>query len=270
MKKIVLTVIGIVLLIGTVVGGYMFFNSGVNVKGQDLIAYGKSSGGGMNGGYQSVSITRYDDTNALYCTERADWWYEDPQVKEYLMDKKVLEDIRAVFDAERMNRWNDRDFNKTQIMDGATTTYTFRFDQERVRFSSQHFPDKYADKLARISEVISGYTQDMTPLPGLVVPVTEDGEYTPVKDGIGVYVCSYKGNTLSFKIVNDTGDSIDYAGTPVIRAEDGSTVFTGTRDYDGSIYPYNRAELNIKPEDRLQEGTYTLSIGDMECTFEIR
>lgn len=252
---------------------FLFNLGGVNVSGQKLNHYSKSSGGGMNGGYRKLSIDRFDDTHALYSTEGCEWHFQDPEISEYLVDVKILDDIRKVFISNRMNTWHNKTFTDMFISDGESHSYSFGFDDDSVYFSSQYYPEKYSSKLSKLNDAIKPYTENMQKLPGLVLPKPEEeyGKYIPCKGGTGIYVSRYSKQTVYYKIVNDTSEDVEYSGIPVIKKmSDGTVVFTGEDTGESVIYANYDAEDYLKQENMLEPGIYELTIGDYSCEFEIR
>ncbi len=273
MKKARIFIIVLVLLSGLVFGGCnMFFSENhVSVKGQKLNRYVKSSGGDMTGGYESVTIKRMDDQYALYTVEKAEWHFQDPEVREYYIDVKVLDDIRNVVVDNKINNWNRKKFTNMFISDGASYSYNFSFDESTVSFSSQYYPDKYSKKLELIDAAVEPYTQAMVKLPGLVVPgIGGDDKYIPAKEAVGIYACRYSGNQLCYKVVNDTDSEVEYSYQPVIRRlTDDVVLYRADEQNDSAVYAHSDDIQSFTLKERLTAGTYELNIGDYSCTFTI-
>lgn len=252
---------------------FLFNLGGVNVAGQKLNRYSESSGGGMNGGHTQLIIERYDDTRALYSYESSGWYFQDPTVKEYFVDVKILDDIHEAFVAGRMNTWHNKKFTDEFVDDGETYSYSFGFDRDTVSFSSQIYPEKYSSKLKKLDEAIKPYTENMEAIPALVVPKPENEfeSCIPCREGVGVYVSCYKKQNIYYKIVNDTSEEAVYSGRPVIkRLSDGAVAASGEELGTSTLYAYCNSEEYIKLDNMLEAGMYELTVGDYSCTFEIR
>lgn len=253
----------------------MFFSNwfGNNVNGQKLKRYTESSGGGMNGGHSRLVIERYDETHALYSTEKSKWYAQIPEVEEYLVDVTILDDIQKVFTANKMNKWNNKEFSDVFVADGESYSYSFDFDDDSVRFSSQFYPEKYSQKLQQLDDVINRYADSMEKIPGLVLPETgeESGPYIPCSGGVGIYVYNYATKYLTYKIVNDTDENVEYSCQPVIRRlYDESVVVTGRDSGTATVWANGEDEEAIKLNSLLDAGFYELTVGAYSCVFEIQ
>lgn len=266
---IIIAVIVFLFLIGGVI--FMMAKHYVSIRGQHLNEYHYGSGGGMNGGYDSETVKRYDDTHALIKIERAAWHHQDPEVKEYLVDVSVLDELEGVVRKYRMNFWNRKEFSKIFICDGETKGYSFRFDENDFGFSSQLYPAKYRDKLREFDGIIEKYLQNAAALPGLIHTKKTDVETYELPDGeLELYAYTYSGDYLGIRILNGTEEKAEIAQSyRLINADTAQVVAERDDSYASTVYPRSQDEMSISLNERLDAGHYTLVLGDIEIPFEI-
>ncbi|MCF0136382.1 MAG: hypothetical protein HUJ69_08190, partial [Lachnospiraceae bacterium] len=232
-KKVGVIIGSVVVLLILCVGGYFMFFSGhyVNVNGQSLNKFSMSTGGSMTGYFKKTTVTRYDDERALLTIQVSRSFLMDPEVREYFIDVKCLDEIQSILSRYHMNFWNNKEFYKGFAADGESYTYTFQFDSERVFFSSQYYPKRYREKLQKIDDVLFFYGNEPELLPALVVPRPADNDvyyeyYTPQEGEAALYVNKYGENMLYYTLVNDSEESVELTGLPVIRNKtDGTVVY---------------------------------------------
>lgn len=272
-KTTVFIIIAIVLVLA-IIGGVIFMlgRNYVSIKGQHLNKYNCSSGGGMNGGYVSETVKRYDESHALITTEKADWYYQDPTVNEYLVDVSIMDELETIVRKYRMNFWDGKNFSNMFIADGETTGYSFDFDEEGVSFSSQYYPERYSKKLEKLDEVVDKYIQSAEKLPGLVNDRINDEENYLLPEGeFSTYVYSYANDTLGVRILNGTDDEKELSRSyKLINTDTNKVIDEKEEEYPLIMYPQTQDEMSIKLNERLEKGNYKLIIGDKENTFEIR
>lgn len=269
-KKIILLGVVIVLMFSMIGCG-----NTVNVKDNKLISYRYSSGGGMEGSGRSEEIRIVSDEVYLICYAH-DMWYEDDRVVEYKMDGEVLEEIEKIFRKYRMNRWNNKKFTHMFVNDGNSYSYSFGFEgYNSVSFSSQIYPEPYSSKLKEISDVVEKYKAAAVIMPGLVVEEKTAEEWIkkdrPDNGCIEIAVYEYSRGRLHYRIMNGTEDDAEIAAElRIVSDADGSVIIekdaedTVSVSADSSVTDY--AEL---PE-RLEIGSYTLTIGEYSVRFEIK
>ena len=272
-KKIVIIVAIVLALLA--IGGcaFMIGKHYVGINGQHLNKYRYSSGGGMTGGYDSETVSRYDDTHALVCLESAQWHYQDPDISEYLVDISIMDELENVVRKERMNFWNDKTFTKMFVADGESYSYSFYFDKAKVSFSSQLYPQRYSKKLHKLDEVMDKYLENGEKLPGLVkLNNNNDDEISLIKEGeFELYVCSYANNYLKVRILNGKDEEVKLSPAhKIIDADTNKTIFEEDKGYTITVYPMAEDETSISLNSRLDVGNYILYIGDIEIPFEIR
>lgn len=129
-----------------------------NVKNAKLVEYRTSSGGDMRGGGSSTTVKVYDETHVIVIFTNREHHAAKEEVKEYLADTKIIEEIENVFREYDMHKWDNKKFTDMFVCDGASTSYGFYFDNhESINFSSQIYPRPYSEKLKKINEVIEKY-----------------------------------------------------------------------------------------------------------------
>lgn len=242
----------------------------VNIGGQRLNQYRTSSGGGMSGGYSRETVKRLDDTHALVTVEKAEWYSQDPEINEYLVDVSIMDELEENIRKNRMNFWHRKKFTNLFIADGETDGYSFTFDKNEVRFSSQYYPPKYSRKLERFGEIIEKYLQNARKLPGLV---RKGGNPNPdIPEGVlDIYVCSYNGETIGVKILNGKDEPAEIAcGYRIVQADTGKTIAEKKDESTETVNPQSMDTRSFPVTERLGEGSYKLLLGDMEIPFEIR
>lgn len=271
-RKWLLIVAVIVLLF--IVGGAVFMMGKhyVSIRGQHLKQYQYSSGGGMSGGYDRETVTRYDDTHALISTESAKWHNQDPEIKEYLADAAILEELEDVVRQHHMNFWNRKKFTKMFIADGETESYYFCFDEDEISFSSQLYPKRYYDKLRLLDETIAKYRKNAEVLPGLVRAETDSEEGYGLTEGVlELYVYAYRGDALGVRILNGKDEQIDISRTyQLIQTDTGKVVAEKEDTGTSTVYPKSWDEIDIDLAQRLEAGHYKLLLGEEVIPFEIR
>lgn len=284
MLKVLLWIVGI-LVLAFLVLVLCFWISGLkesSIKDKNLVKYTYSRGGGMSGGGYSETIRVYDETRAIVSVKQRDWWYEDHEVDEYLVDIKVLEDIREVFNKYHMKNWEGKGFTKYFIPDAESEGYSFSFENlGYAGFTSQMYPKTYRDKLAEIDEVISRYAENREQLPGLVSPglkheEARDYQKKLARNGkVNAEVYEYSLGIVYFRVTNGTETPIDVAyrtisifeasgGDPLLQKKSSAVQTVNSKD---SVEGYTDQILNLQP------GTYLLKLGEgdgISCTFEIK
>lgn len=138
-----------------------------SIKDARLTEYSNSSSGDMCGSFSGISITLFDETSAKVTYTSREWHNSDTEIAEYLTDRAILSDIEDVFRAHGMEKWNNKTFSDLFICDGASNSYSFRFDNNvYVSFSSQSYPPHYAAILRKISDIIAQYKESFKEFKG--------------------------------------------------------------------------------------------------------
>ena len=183
-------------------------------KAEKLESYKYSRGGDMLGGSYSQSVAEYNEDSALVTIMQSEWHGDDGTIKEYLVDKEILNELNAVFVKYHMKNWDNKDFSDMFIGDGASRSYRFNFGTNSVSFSSQYYPEEYADKLNELDEILYKYLKNATLLPGLLIhdTITEDEQKLPYDLNNGeiiLSVYSYYQKYLCYRLANGTDETKD-------------------------------------------------------------
>ena len=259
----------------------IFSKIAAGLKNKELISYRYASGGGMTGGGNSTEISIVDGEVILTYSEK-EWWYEDNAITEFKLDKAVLTDIESVFRKYKMQNWNNKKFSDMFVADGASYSYSFQFeDNTSVSFSSQVYPVSYSEKLAAFDKVIEQYRERGALEPGLVTKekTAEElaGKNTPDNGLIEIDVYEYSKDRIYFRISNGTDEDVAISNSvKLVRNSDGEILYNESgADYiesgEDSI-KINAASANEEYllSGRLEEGSYTIYVGDYSAAFEIR
>lgn len=266
-----------------------------NVKNKKLVSYVYSSGGGMNGGGHSTEIGIIDGEVILTYSD-TEWWYDDAHVTEYKLDKSVLSDIERVFRKYKMQHWNHKKFSDMFVADGPSYSYFFQFQdiQENqdiqkinvnktnktikgstwVSFSSQVYPVSYSRKLAEIDKVIEQYKERATLEPGLVTREKTDeelaGKNRPDNGLIEVEVYEYSRNRIYFRILNGTDEGVAVSkSVKLVRNSDGEVLYNESGEDSIEVNAISANEKSFL-SGRLEEGIYTIYVGEYSTEFQIR
>ncbi len=266
-------------IIFIVIGGLLMFmlfgcRKVPNVKNKELVSYVYSSSGGMSGGGNFTEISIINDEVILTYSDK-EWWYDDYDVVEYKLDKSVLADIESVFTKYNMQKWNGRKFTDMFVADGPSYSYSFKFeDGTRVSFSSQVYPKSYGDKLAEIDKVIEQYRERGTLESGLVTEEKTDeemvGKNEPHNGLVEVEVYEYSKDRIHFRILNGTENDVEVSNSvKLVRNSDGEILYNESSEYSIEVSAASSNEESIL-SGRLEEGIYTIYVGDYSAEFEIR
>lgn len=275
--KILCAVIAAALLIA----GGMFvvmnlFGKFPGIEKEALERYSYSSGGDMLGSSYSETVQEYDDNTALITIMRREWHSDDGSVKEYLVDRKILDELKAVFVKYCMKNWDNKQISNLFVADGASYRYGFDFEINSVSFSSQFYPEKYSSKLRELDEIIKKHLSGAELLPGLVVPeAAENLDYKPPYDTnsgkVTLSVYSYYRDYLCYRLTNGTDNDIQPEGAIRIYRDGESTpVFEQTIDSSARFSAHSVDEGSVKLEERLSSGKYRLEAFGYTAEFEIR
>ncbi len=250
--------------------------AGGEKKEEKLKSYKYSSGGSMLGSSYSQSVEEYNEDSAIVTIRHREWHHDDGTVKEYLVDKKILNELKAVFVKYRMKNWEDENFADIFIGDGASRSYRFDFKTNSVSFSSQYYPEEYASKLKKLDEIVDKYLKNATLLPGLVRPdtITEGDQELPYDLNNGkiiLSVYSYYQKYLCYRLANGTEEAKGAEFVIRLYRDDESTpIYEKTSEVKAAIYPRSTNESSIKLKERLTPGKYRLEVFGYTTEFEIQ
>lgn len=268
--------IAFLIITGGVLVSMGLFGRFAGIEKEKLVSYGYSSGGDMLGSSYSETVRELDEDSALVTIVQRKWHGDDGTVKEYLIDKAILNELKAVFVKYRMKKWDNKKFTKMFIADGANYSYGFDFETDYVSFSSQYYPEKYSSKLKELDEILNKYLQNATLLPRLLIQntVTENDFELPydLDNGeIVLSVYSYYQKILCFRLANGTNEEIK-ADSVIRLYRDDESVLIHEKSYEHEtiFYAHDLNEDSIKLNERLAPGKYRLEAFGYETEFEIQ
>lgn len=252
------------------------FGKFFRIEKEGLKRYQYSCGGNMPGSSYSKSVQEYGTDSALITIRSSEWHGDDGAVKEYLVDREILNELKAVFVKYHMKNWDNKKFTNMFIANGASHSYSFDFETDSVSFSSQIYPEKYSAKLKNLSEVVDKYLRHAEPLPGLV---TEDAanksDYTPSYDinsgELELSVYSYYQKSICYRMVNGTDENKELDST-IRLYKDGESVpiLEESPKYKATLYAHSHREDSVMLNKRLLPDKYRLEMFGCESEFEIR
>lgn len=271
-KRVIITcAIGLVTMFGVGTGfAFDFFgSSSVNLPLQE-VAF--TSGGDMQGSFHGMSVKRTDANSALVCYEDANWHNEAVAVKEYMVPAGVLEDIKTIFNNNKLARCEKAAKSKYQVLDGATNSYRFYFDKKSIYFSStQNLSKANYDALREISKCVAAACEKGERLPGLVLEKDRDGNRplrrALIKGEMAVSVVGYKNKDMIISIGNDM-DADKSVGLKFKLTElnNNKVVAEKITDEEISVSKHSDYEYIWK----LENGKYRLYLGGYSTDFEIK
>lgn len=233
-------------------------------------------GGDMQGSTRDMSVEALDNDSAIVCYENAAWHHEAINVKEYIVPISVLEDIKNIFNNNKLVRCENAPKSKYMVLDGATSSYYFHFEKRTIRFSStQELPDGSYEALREISKCVSNACEKGQRLPGLVLRKDENGNMPTknavIKGKVGIKVVGYKNKNLNISIGNGLEQEQVVALQSKIVEINKPENIVAERITDETIKVsklYNENHF-WKLDKRLPAGKYSLKLGDYTTEFEI-
>lgn len=280
MKKGVVIVsvasIGVLIIAGGVFVAMSLFGRFAGIEQEKLVSYRYSSGGGMRGGSYSKTVCEFDEDSALVTIKQCKWHGDDGTVKEYLIDKAILNELKAVFIKYRMKKWNNKKFTKMFIADGASYSYSFDFETDFVTFSSQYYPEKYSSKLKELDEILDKYLQNTALLPGLLIKdtLTENDYELPYdldNEVIVLSVYSYYQNLICYRLANGTNEEIKAESVIRLYGDDERVpIYEKNYEHEMILHAHRLNEDSIEIDERLAPGKYRLEACGYETEFEIQ
>lgn len=245
------------------------------IEKEKLERYQYSSGGDMLGSSYSESVQEYGKDNALVTFKRRGQHNDDGTVKEYLVDKEILNELKAVFAKYRMKNWHNKQFTTMSVADGASYSYSFDFETDRVSFSSQYYPEKYSYKLRELDEILDRYVKNAALLPGLRIhDSARKTDYTPPYDlnngEIVLSVYSYYEDYLCFRLANGTDEEmITEAVIRLYKDGESAPLCEKSSGHKTTLYAHRSNENSVRLKERLTPGKYRLEAFGETAEFEI-
>lgn len=252
------------------------FGKIAGIEKEKLTGYQYSSGGDMSGRSYSESVCEYDENSALVTIMQRNWHGDDGTVKEYRVDKEILDELKAVFVKYHMKNWRNKKFTNMFVADGASYSYSFDFETDSVSFSSQIYPEKYSVKLKNLDEVVDKYLKNAELLPGLVPEdAANKDDYTlpyDINSGmLELSVYSYYRKDLCYRAVNGTDENKELDRTARLYREGESIpIHEESSEYKKTLYAHSQDEDSMMLSERLLPGKYRLEMFGCETEFEIR
>lgn len=236
-----------------------------------------SSGGDMRGSYHGLTVKTLDNSSALVFFEDADWHNEAIAVKEYIVPVSVLEDIKTIFNKNKLARCEKAPMSKFVVMDGATSSYSFEFEDTRIRFSSsQNLSKENYDALREIRKFVDNACQKGQLLPGLVLEKNADGtaqsRYVNVKGKMAIKVVGYKEKTLTIALGNASEEqkSISLKAKITELNNPNKIVEQNATDKTKGMPAKYNDDFEWKLDNRLEAGNYQLDLGGYTTEFTIK
>ena len=281
MKKIAI-IVSVLLIISLIIGGIFMLNKNP-MKSKELIldSYKCSSSGDMKGSQISNEIFLLNEENAKYAYFYKDYFSDVPEVKEYIISSKIFEELSEIYIKNRIYRWEKLPKSKIIVLDGATTSYSFRSGKNYSRYStSQITPKNYREITDKISEIILKYVKEGELLPNIKADeLTQEEMYqrrNPTNGKVTLAIdCCYsstynKNGRLYFLVKNGTDEEITKGKSVSLFKGDETTPVCENNDrYVNAIYPNRSGEQYIDLESPLSAGTYTLKVDDLICEFVV-
>ena len=280
MKRTAKIVCAVMTAIIAVTGGALasmrLFGEFAGIEKEKLTGYKYSRSGDMQGSSYSESVQEYSEDSALFTIMQRKWHSDDGTVKEYLVDKEILNELKAVFVKYHMEKWDNKKFTDRFIADGASDSYRFEFETNHVSFSSQYYPEKYSSKLKELDEILNKHLENATLLPGLLIHDSiKESDYTLPYDlnngKIVLSVYSYHQKYLYYRLANGTDEEKKIES--VIRLyRDGESVpiYEKSSDLQITLSAHRLYENSVKLNKLLAPGKYRFEAFGYETEFEIQ
>lgn len=280
MKRTAKIVCAVMTAVIAVTGGALasmgLFGEFAGIEKEKLTGYKYSRSGDMQGSSYSESVQEYSEDSALFTIMQREWHRDDGTVKEYLVDKEILNELKAVFVKYHMEKWDNKKFTDRFIADGASDSYRFEFETNHVSFSSQYYPEKYSSKLKELDEILNKHLENATLLPGLLIHDSiKESDYTLPYDlnngKIVLSVYSYHQKYLYYRLANGTDEEKKIES--VIRLyRDGESVpiYEKSSEHKISLSAHRLYENSVKLNKLLAPGKYRFEAFGYETEFEIQ
>lgn len=280
MKRTAKIVCAVMTAVIAVTGGALasmrLFGEFAGIEKEKLTGYKYSRSGDMQGSSYSESVQEYSEDSALFTIMQRKWHSYDGTVKEYLVDKEILNELKAVFVKYHMEKWDNKKFTDRFIADGASDSYRFEFETNHVSFSSQYYPEKYSSKLKELDEILNKHLENATLLPGLLIHDSiKESDYTLPYDlnngKIVLSVYSYHQKYLYYRLANGTDEEKKIES--VIRLyRDGESVpiYEKSSEHKISLSAHRLYENSVKLNKLLAPGKYRFEAFGYETEFEIQ
>lgn len=113
--------------------------SGCGTAGEALPLKGVScwKGGGMDGGYESISLMLQEDGTVLAKKEVSKWYDEEPVQQELVLTEAALEPFRQITAEYDIPAWVDLPMSELQVLDAPTSSLTFYTEEDSYTFNDR-------------------------------------------------------------------------------------------------------------------------------------
>lgn len=257
--------------------GFAFDLFGKSTIESPLLSVTFTRGGDMQGSYHGMSVRAVDDKTAQVYYADAQWHFEINEEKEYLVAASVLEDIKTIFNENKLARCEKAPRSRMMVLDAATSSYSFHFKEKPIHFSStQELSRDSYNALREIDKCVAAACEKGQRLPGLVLQRDADGclphRNAVVKGTMAIKVVGYRNKTLSISIGNglETEKEISLQ-SKLTRLDSPDTIVAEKKDGKNlKIYPLYSEDYQWKLDDYLPAGQYALTVGDCTTEFEIK
>ena len=236
-----------------------------------------TSGGDMQGSFHGMSVRDMENGSALVCYEDASWHHEAISVKEYIVPVSLLDDIKTVFNNNKLVRCEKAPKSKYQILDGATRSYSFYFEKRPINFSStQELPKECNAALREISKCVASACEKGQRLPGLVLEKDAIGNMplrtAAVKGALAIKAVGYKNKILTVSIGNGTEEEKAVALQAKIFEvnKPENIVAEQITDQITKVPAHYDDDYRWELDKRLEAGKYCLTLGGYSTEFEIK
>lgn len=275
-RVIIVSALGLVTMFGVGTGfAFDFFGkSSIDLPLQEVSF---TSGGDMLGSYHGMSVRLTDKNSALVCYEDASWHNEAIGVKEYIVPASVLEDVKTIFNDNKLARCEKAGKSKFLALDAATNSYHFYFDKKSVYFSStQNLSRENYNALREIKKCVSAACEKGQRLPGLVLEKDKDGNLPLrrpiVKDEFIVRVVGYKNKRLTISVGNDLEEAkkVVFKSKITELNKPETIVVEKISDQSVTVDKHDNYEYTWELDKRLEAGKYSLDFDGYTTDFEIK
>lgn len=236
-----------------------------------------TSGGDMQGSYHGLTVKNIDNSSALVFYEDAEWHNEAIAVKEYIVPAAVLEDIKTIFNKNKLARCEKASKSKFMVLDAATSSYRFEFANTRIHFSStQNLSKENYAALKEIRKCVAAACQKGQLLPGLVLEKNAEGyrptRYAHVKGQMAIKVVGYKEKTLTIALGNSSAEEKTISLNAKITElnNPNKIVAQNISDKTKEVSANYNDDFNWKLDKRLEAGSYHLDLGGYTTEFTIK
>lgn len=275
MKKLIWIVPGALAVLVAVVFLSVNLIGKARYSGRELQEFSFYMVKNLDGGADSVEITKADDGRALYCLMTKDTYYQMPSVFECYVREDIFNDIEEIFNKCNLaacERWRNSD---EYAEDGSSWNISFVFDGRTAGYSSyKKLPKREEEARTAIMDCISRYVDEGEKLPEIkVTPITgEEWEklISPEDGNVTVRILYYWNDAIKVIISNGTDTRVEYDHSyKIYKDGSGKPLISVKGDYTEEFIRNSYSEVLLDIENRLEPGKYVLEIMDRKIDFEI-